>query len=150
VLVEHSVLPPRLYSGSIQRWNWLLKIRYMFQISRRPRGMNRGNYSKLQRSRSEPVCMTGRMTNDTVYLEEQMWQTKQINYNIPNWTFINRKHLHHWFCSLPHVKTQLKINTTLGHRDRICPSLNAKNNVNIYSVWPDSKATLSPWATFLD
>jgi len=44
----------------------------MYQISRKPREMITVNYSKLQLSRSEPDHMTGRLTNNTVYLEKQM------------------------------------------------------------------------------
>jgi hypothetical protein len=71
-LVQRSVVPLGLCSVSIQRWNWLLRIWNMFQISRKPRGMITVNYSKLQLSRSELDHMTGRLTNNTVYLEEQM------------------------------------------------------------------------------
>jgi hypothetical protein len=71
VLVQRSVVPVGLYSVSIQRRNWLLNIRYTFQISRKPRGMTRGNYSKLQLRRSELDHKRGRLTNDAVYVEER-------------------------------------------------------------------------------
>jgi hypothetical protein len=70
VLVEHTVVTVGVYSVSIQRRNWLLNIRYMFQISTEPRGMTRENYSNLQLSRSELDYETGMSTNNTVYLEE--------------------------------------------------------------------------------
>jgi hypothetical protein len=38
------------------------QVRYMFQISRKPRGMSGVNCSKLQLGRSEPDHMTGRLT----------------------------------------------------------------------------------------
>jgi hypothetical protein len=60
-LAEQSVVPLGLCSVRIQRWNWLLKIEYMFQISRKPRETIRVNYSKLQHSRSEPDHMTERL-----------------------------------------------------------------------------------------
>ena len=72
VLVEESVVSLGLCSGSIQSWNWLLRIRNMFEVSRKSRGIIRFNYSKLQISRSEPDHMRGRLTNNTVYLEEQI------------------------------------------------------------------------------
>jgi hypothetical protein len=54
----------------MERRNCHLNIRYMFQISREPRGITRENYSKPQLSRSDLDYKTGRVTNDTVYLEE--------------------------------------------------------------------------------
>jgi hypothetical protein len=36
------------------------------------------------------------------------------------------------------------MNKTLGCGGRICPGLKAKNNVNTYSNWPDSKSYTQP------